>query len=89
MCTVSTDSTYKNKTVNQPTVRSIVEHTIKSEVMETAKLNLDCGNLCLYYRIFNKSVFILVSFKIFDCFYLSIELSHLVENKSCNPSPLV
>ncbi|VDI31435.1 Hypothetical predicted protein [Mytilus galloprovincialis] len=44
---MSTDSTYKNKPVNQPTVRSIVEHTIKSEVMETAKLNLDCGHLCL------------------------------------------
>ncbi|CAG2220300.1 unnamed protein product [Mytilus edulis] len=39
MCT---DSTFKNRPANQPTVRSIVEHTIKSEVMETAKLNLDC-----------------------------------------------
>ncbi|VDI28049.1 Hypothetical predicted protein [Mytilus galloprovincialis] len=40
MCTVSIE----NGPVNQPTARSIVEHTIKSEVMETAKLNLDCEN---------------------------------------------
>ena len=50
MCTVSTDNTFLSRPTNAPSKKDIISHTLKSEVMETAKMNRDVGNCHIFIQ---------------------------------------